>query len=332
MGPPGALVRRKLNCRTVTASRLAARLPARHHRDMMLRRFSAGRALACALLASSPPAGAIVLGEAANDPSGLRSFTLRVESTRGELCTGVAIDRQTILTAAHCVLGGGRFSATSLGPDFRPRRHQVARILPHPSFVPGTTPRTQPGADLALIRLAQPLPADIAPLSPGGGMGSGDALTIAGFGLGAEGSPASARQLRSASLVSAGVYTSANSVTVAVDAARRGESPGAGACRGDSGGPALRGGAGSRDLVGIVSWSSGPLQTAPVTSTGGRDRRVCGGFTSITPLGGHASWIAATTAAMAAGQPPAPSGRASSPSQPPASPLPAGGNAIIMER
>jgi hypothetical protein len=300
---------------------------------MMLRRCSATLALLSGLAALSQTSHAIVLGEAASDPSGLRSFTLRVESTRGELCTGVAIDMQTVLTAAHCVLGGGRFSATSLGPDFRPRKHAVARILPHPSFVPGMTPRTQPGADLALIRLAQPLPADITPLSPGGGMWRGDALTIAGFGLGAEGSPSSARQLRSARLVSAGVYTSANSVTIAVDEARRGERGGAGACRGDSGGPALRGDASSRDLVGILSWSSGPLQTMP----GGLTRRVCGGFTSITPLGEHSGWIAATTAALAQGQMLAPrssgsplSGPNPTRMSPPA--IPAGGNVTIIER
>jgi hypothetical protein len=325
MGQAGALVRQLSACEDMQAG-LAGRISARHDAPMMLRRHSAALALLSGLFALSQPARAIVLGEAANDPAGLRSFTLKVESTRGELCTGVAIDNQTVLTAAHCVLGGGRFSATSLGPDFRPRKHAVARILPHPSFVPGTTPRTQPGADLALIRLAQPLPADITPLSPGGGLWSGDALTIAGFGLGAEGSPATARQLRSARLVSAGVYTSANSVTVAVDEARRGESAGAGACRGDSGGPALRGGAGSRVLVGIVSWSSGPLQTAP----GGRDRRVCGGFTSITPLGEHVTWIAATAAAMAEGRalppPSATTSRASSPA------FPAGGNASVIER
>jgi hypothetical protein len=293
---------------------------------MMRRRPPAALALLSALFALPQPARAIVLGEAVNDPSGLRSFTLRVESTRGELCTGVAIDRQTLITAAHCVLGGGRFSATSLGPDFRPRKHGVARILPHPSFVPGTTPRTQPGADLALIRLSEPLPQDISPLSPGGGLWTGDALTIAGFGLGAEGSPTSARQLRSARLVSAGVYTSANSVTIAVDETRRGERGGAGACRGDSGGPALRGGAGSRDLVGIVSWSSGPLQTMP----GGLARRVCGGFTSITPLGGHAGWIAATAAAMAEGRALPPPSATTSRASPPA--LSAGGNASVIER
>jgi secreted trypsin-like serine protease len=296
---------------------------------MMLRRHAAALALLFGFFASSQGALAIVLGEAASDPSGLRSFTLKVESTRGELCTGVAIDRQSVLTAAHCILGGGRFSVSSLGPDFRPRRHQVARVLPHPSFVPGTTPRTQPGADLAIIRLSRPLPSDISPVSPGGAVWSGDAVTIAGFGLGAEGSPATARRLRSARLVSAGVYTSTNSVTVAVDEARRGESAGAGACRGDSGGPALRGDASSRDLVGIVSWSSGPLLTAPDR----RDRRVCGGFTSITPLAAHSRWIAATADAMAQGEALAPPA-ALSPQMRRASPPagPAGGNASIIER
>jgi secreted trypsin-like serine protease len=301
---------------------------------MMLRQHSTALALLCGLVALPQASRAIVLGEAANDPSGLRSFTLKVESTRGELCTGVAIDRQSVLTAAHCVLGGGRFSVTSLAPDSRPRKHAVARILPHPSFVPGTTPRTQPGADLALIRLVQPLPQDITPLSPGWGMWSGEAITIAGFGLGAEADLSSARRLRSARLVSAGVYTSANSVTVAVDEARRGESAGAGACRGDSGGPALRGGAGSRELVGIVSWSSGPLRTAP----GGRDRRVCGGFTSITPISDHAGWIAATAEAMAQGQTFAPRSAASPPSgrEPNRAASPPGmvpaANATIIER
>jgi secreted trypsin-like serine protease len=286
----------------------------------------AAQALVAGAILAPQVALAIIAGEVARDPGGLRSFTLRVESSRGELCTGVAIDQQSVLTAAHCVLGGGRFSVSSLGPDFRPRRHAVSRILPHPSFVPGTTPRTQPGVDLAIIRLAAPLPDDIAPLQPGSGLWGGETVTIAGFGLGTEGNAATARRLRSATLVSAGTYTSANSVTVAVDAASRGQSVGAGACRGDSGGPALRGGAGSRDLVGIVSWSSGPL--------GGRDRRVCGGFTSITPVADHSRWIAATVAALAAGHISAPSSDArAGDALTGASPAPApGGNATIMER
>jgi hypothetical protein len=46
----------------------------------------------------------------------------------------------------------------------------------------------------------------------------------------------------------------------------------------------LRGPVGSRDLVGIVSWSSGPLSS--------RVKMICGGFTAITPISDHRAWIA----------------------------------------
>jgi secreted trypsin-like serine protease len=143
--------------------------------------------------------------------------------------------------------------------------------------------------DLAIAHLSRPLSSVMQPLSPGGSIGSGEALTIYGFGLGVEGNTATARALRRATLVSAGTYTSANSVIVAADQRTMGASPGAGACRGDSGGPIMRGG--SAELVGLVSWSSSPAT--------GRSRRVCGGFTAVTPLAEHSAWIAAASQALA---------------------------------
>lgn len=278
-----------------------------------------------ALVMTSAVSHGIVAGEAAQDANGVRSVTIRIDSSKGELCTGVVINPQTILTAAHCVLGGGSFTVTSLGPDFRPRRHKVAQVMVHPSFVRGTTPRTQPGADLAMIRLAAPLPADMGAVFVGSGLWNGEGLTISGFGLAVEGRNASARSLRQARLVTSGTYTSANSVTVAVDETRLGQEAGAGACRGDSGGPALRGSASSRDLVGIVSWTSGPMASL--------ERRVCGGFTSITPVAEHASWIAATTAASgtttATGETVAAKEQAQAI---PAAPSASGSNAMMIER
>ena len=124
-------------------------------------------------------------------------------------------------------------------------------------------------------------------------MGLGDSLTIAGFGLGQEGRAGSARTLRQTSLTSAGSYTSGNSVIVAVDAQKLGQAPGAGACKGDSGGPITRGASG--ELVGIVSWSSGPANQ--------RVRSVCGGFTAITPVADHRAWIMNATSALLASAP-----------------------------
>ncbi|WP_108051037.1 trypsin-like serine protease [Bosea sp. 124] len=248
--------------------------------------------LATALVAGLSPALAVVGGTTSQDVRGARASTLRVETSRGELCSGAAIAPELVLTAAHCLMGGGSVSVVSLDPRFRARRHAVIAVLPHPSFVPGTTPRTQPGTDLAMLRLAAPLPADIQPVTLGGGLWQGETVTMAGFGLSVEDNKKTARRLRETRLVNAGNYTTQNTVKVAVDAEAKGESPGAGACRGDSGGPVLRGNAHSRDLVGIVSWSSGPLNS--------RARRICGGFTAITPVSEHRSWITEAAARLLA--------------------------------
>lgn len=247
-------------------------------------------AIATALLAGSTPALAVIGGIASQDARGARASTLRIETSRGELCSGAAIAPELVLTAAHCLMGGGSVSVVSLDPNFRPRRHTVLAVLPHPSFVPGTTPRTQPGADLAMLRLSAPFPADIQPVTLGGSLWQGEVVTMAGFGLSVETNKKTARRLRETRLVNAGNYTTQNTVKVAVDAEAKGETPGAGACRGDSGGPVLRGEIRSRDLVGIVSWSSGPLNT--------RERRICGGFTAITPISEHRSWITESAARL----------------------------------
>lgn len=241
-------------------------------------------AYAAMLCAAASPAAAVVGGEPSRDVEGARAWTLRVETSRGELCSGAAIAPELVLTAAHCLMGGGAVSVVSLDARFRERRQPVVAVLPHPTFIPGTTPRTQPGADLALLRLATPLPPDIEPLALGGGLWQGETVTMAGYGLAVENNKNTARRLRETQLVNAGNYTTANTVKVAVDTKQRGEAPGAGACRGDSGGPILRGTGNSRDLVGIVSWSSGPLNATK--------RRICGGFTAITPVSDHRSWIA----------------------------------------
>lgn len=243
-------------------------------------------------MAAAQPALAVVGGVTPRDVQGTRASTVRVETSRGELCTGAVIAPRIVLTAAHCLMDGGSISVVSLDARFKARRQLVIAVLPHPSFVPGTTPRTQPGTDLALLRLAQPLPDDMEPLSLGGGLWQGETVTMAGYGLSSENNKRSARQLRETQLVNVGNYTTQNTVKVAVDVDSRGETPGAGACRGDSGGPVIRGDARSRDLVGIVSWSSGPLKT--------RARLICGGFTAITPVGDFRDWISQGSARLLA--------------------------------
>jgi secreted trypsin-like serine protease len=273
------------------------------------------RALAPALFVAGlatlavAPAAAITRGEVARNPNGLRQSVVRVESSRGELCSGALIGPDLILTAAHCVDERATYRVIVVDRNFRQRTVKAIAAAMHPAFVPGTTPRTQPGVDLAILKLEQPLGADFVALDPryAGRAGRGEPVQIAGFGVEAEASKGSARVLRQTRVVSLGTLQVANRVDVVVDGERLARVPGAGACRGDSGGPIVRGGPGGYQLVGIVSWSSGAMKS--------RRRTACGGLTAVTPVADHANWIAARAADLRRMQPgqPAPRTAATNP-------------------
>jgi hypothetical protein len=239
------------------------------------------------LLLAAGEAQAVVRGAVARDPNGIRGSVVRVESSRGELCSGAVIAPDLVLTAAHCVLERAQYRVVAVDRRFRPRTVRAVAAAMHPEFVPGTTPRTQPGVDLAILKLAEPLGPEFMPLDPrvAGRVAKGQPVDLAGFGVVGEGNKASARVLRQTRLVSLGTLQVANRVVVVADEERLAQVSGAGACRGDSGGPIFAGGPGGYQLVGIVSWSSGAFM--------GRDRSACGGLTAVTPVADHASWIAA---------------------------------------
>ncbi len=243
--------------------------------------------MACAFTAAISPVNAVIGGQAVRGADGPRAHTVRVEIGNGMMCTGAVIERDLVLTAAHCLIKPGRVFVVSLSPSLSPRRHSVSAVAVHPSFIPNLPPRFQPGTDLALVKLAKPLDADMVPARIAGGAWAGEKLTVAGFGVGREGATATARILRSATLIGNGDAGAPNGVVSAVDEITLGTSIGAGACRGDSGGPVLRGSASSVDLVGITSWAGGPVNQ--------KKRTVCGGLTTFTQVSDHASWIAATS-------------------------------------
>lgn len=247
------------------------------------------RRLVTALLCLLPvPALAVTGGEIVRDPNGIRRSVVQIESSRGELCSGAVIAPDLVLTAAHCVLQRASYRVVVV--DHRFRRFAVRAIAAalHPSFVPGTTPRTQPGIDLAILKLAQPLGPEFTPLDPASAaqVGQGEFVDLAGFGLAGEEMRGTARILRRTRLVSLGTLQVANKVLVVADEDRLAETTGSGACRGDSGGPIVRGGPrGGFQLLGIVSWSSGALHARTATA--------CGGLTAVTPVADHEGWIAA---------------------------------------
>ncbi len=139
-------------------------------------------------------------------------------------------------------------------------------------------------ADVALAKLPEALPPRIPPVPIGSAtetVAVGDPLVVAGYGVAVRGDGRTGGTVRAATLVATGIP---GTLQIRLfDPRTKGESPGLGACAGDSGAPAFRDANGSLTIVGVVSWSTGPKLS------GG-----CGGLTGITPLAKYRAWIVDT--------------------------------------
>jgi secreted trypsin-like serine protease len=241
----------------------------------MLRAIAALAALA---LGSSTPAAALVGGAQPADPTIARHVVLVLGGR--SLCSGVAIAPDLVLTAAHCVQADGKHRMVTFDGR-RSVTSEVARVVPHPQFMPRAD-----APDLALAKLAAPPAPKLLPvaLSERRALPSvGDRFIVAGFGVGKQGDRRSAGKLRAATLV---VTDRPSSQQLSlVDPAKLGEAGGLGVCSGDSGGPVLEERA--RTLFGVVSWSS---------RTDGEP--VCGFLSGIIPLPRYRHWIMDTAASL----------------------------------
>jgi hypothetical protein len=206
-----------------------------------------------------------------------RPLVMIVDSA-GDLCTGTALTRELVLTAAHCVTRARRY---------RVKAYQNGEAIPisgiarHPRFNIESYRASRATADLALIKLAAPLPAIVVPaaLAAERRVRIGETLTIAGFGTVAAGGDRGLGQPRIAKLTVTG---EPGSLQIRLyDAVTRNTRPGLGACTGDSGGPAFDGD--GPLVIGVVSWT-----------TAANDEEGCGGLTGLTPLLLYREWIIET--------------------------------------
>ncbi len=209
-----------------------------------------------ALFAGATPAGAVIKGTS----SSMGAYTVRIMGSY--YCSGVAIARSVVATAAHCANRGMRIYAGG-------RSVGIATIARSALLDDGR--QVSVTGDAALLKLTSALPASAATAPIG--EGEGETFTIAGYGTARESSPAAFGTLREATLVAA-------EPRALVDPNRAG-SISASACFGDSGGPVMRGGM----LVGIVTRAAHPSP-----------RIACGDLTRWTAITASAAGETVTAA------------------------------------
>jgi secreted trypsin-like serine protease len=244
--------------------------------------------IALLAVAASVPTVAMV-GGAQPATGGAGRAVVMLDGSGGTVCTATAIGRDLLLTAAHCVQPGSEYKFLDNPASREAKLKDVARIERHPQFDLKRLFAHLAAADVALVKLAEPLPARI-PAAPLGSenetVAVGDAFVVAGYGVTARGAEKLDGVVRAATLVATG---QPGTLQIRLfDPRTKGDSPGLGACTGDSGAPAFREENGSLAIVGVVSWSTGPKLTAG-----------CGGLTGITPIALYRSWIIAMARALA---------------------------------
>ena len=226
---------------------------------------------------SAVPSSAMVGGALPADQTIARHVVLIVGGNN--VCTGVAVAPDLVLTAAHCVLANGKYRLVVFDGR-RPAMKDIASVAPHPQFSPRAD---APGSRARQARRGRLQP-NLAPAAfserrtpPA----VGDRFIVAGFGVAVQGDRKTAGKLRAVTLVATD-RPSSQQLSL-VDPQKLGETAGLGVCNGDSGGPVFD--ARDRALIGIVSWTA-RADGEPA----------CGFVSGVIPLARYRYWILETAA------------------------------------
>ena len=228
-----------------------------------------------------------MVGEAPVASGEMARHVVLIVGSRGTSCTATVIARDLLLTAAHCAMPDATYKLVLFDEAHHPTLKDIVRVAQHPQFDLKTMLAHRATADVALMKLAERLPAPFAPapLAETRTIAPGDPFIVAGFGVTVRGDGRSGGTLRQARLVATGKPGTLQ--LRLVDPATGGTRPGLSACTADSGAPAFVETNGRLAVIGVTSWSTGPNLTAG-----------CGGLTGITPLARYRGWITETARAM----------------------------------
>jgi len=213
-------------------------------------------------------------------PPELAAHTVFIVSTRGSYCTGTVLANNLIITAGHCVQPAANYAVT-LRDGGSSRVVAISKIVLHPHYDPKQFETLKPSPDMAILKIAEPLPARYKSAKIATDVALprvGDVFVLAGFGFAVDGDETTLGKLRSVALPAIGTT---GGIMVRLSS---GKDSSVGACTGDSGGPIFREGV----LAGVIGWINTPA---------GRN---CGSVTGATLTGLQRNWIVSTARSLGA--------------------------------
>jgi Trypsin len=239
------------------------------------RRVALGSILAClsGMVLSAPVFG--LVGPAREAPEFAPYVVTVLDKSGGgaSFCTASVIAPNVVLTAAHCV---SDLSNTRV--FFRDGHGQlvffdIAAIAVHPDFRPNIGRKHLISIDLALLRIAEPLPPGFKPieLADSSPVATGQPFRIAGFGRADESVSGTSGVLRAGILVATGPKSPVLVWLTDPDGA------GLGGCTGDSGAPVFAFGQ--------------PALVAVAIRAKGNNGFSCGAMTEAVLIGPQMPWV-----------------------------------------
>ncbi|MGH6830014.1 MAG: S1 family peptidase [Methylocella sp.] len=188
-------------------------------------------------------------------------------------CTASVIAPDVVLTAAHCVSNLSDTQVFYSGGRGQLVPFDVASIAVHPEFRPKIGRKQLISIDLALLRLAEPLPPAFKPieLTDSGPVATGQPFRIVGFGRADE------RVRGTSGVLRAGILVASKPKSPVLVWLTDPDGTGLGGCTGDSGAPVL--------AIGQ------PALVAVAIRAKGNNGYSCGGMTEAVLIGPQMPWV-----------------------------------------